>query len=619
MPSVAILTVAAVIRWHGLGTSSLWLDELGQVHAARAPLDELLATVRSHAGAAPLDYLATKVTMLVAGPIVGTVTISARLWPWLCGVATVWATERTTLELTGSRRAALAAATLTALSAFLVYYSQEARFYSLSVLLAVVIVWTFARATRLRRRRDWVAFAFAAIAGVYTFYFIALLLVLEGVGLLVTAGVKAARRRPIGPALIELGRRIFPLALICLATVLAFMPWYLYAARTQMSLVWHYQVVALSPPRLASLMATLLAAVPRAGVPGGDSWTDWLLTAAVLALAVPGAIRLVRARPETATAMVSLAILLIPVVWAIDVRSQYFVTERQFILLLPMLYILAAVGLDGAVSELQRLLVSARFRAPQAIGRLALFGLAIALVSLSIGPLGRVYAGSFTPKEDWRGAAAFAEKMVCPGGHVYSNLSPGYDYGIGIYAPSLMSRTVYVRESGFLLDRLKKYPLEPQDIVVVLVAAPGVSVPGRGTIGTISDWLRSEGFFFHDIDSRIRVFYDPEGCQAAPVKKLVVSGLTTPRAVSATGSIRVTAVDAYGDRAPAYRGTVHFTSTDAKARLPADYTFTAADEGTHVFSGDVILETVGRESVNAIDTATAAIAGAQTNVVVTPT
>jgi predicted secreted protein len=102
-----------------------------------------------------------------------------------------------------------------------------------------------------------------------------------------------------------------------------------------------------------------------------------------------------------------------------------------------------------------------------------------------------------------------------------------------------------------------------------------------------------------------------------PASKLVVSGLTTPRAAGSTGSIRVTATDADGNRVT-YRGTVHFTSTDAQADLPANYTFTAADDGTHVFVANVILRTAGTWSVTATDIASASVKGSQTGIVVAP-
>ena len=102
--------------------------------------------------------------------------------------------------------------------------------------------------------------------------------------------------------------------------------------------------------------------------------------------------------------------------------------------------------------------------------------------------------------------------------------------------------------------------------------------------------------------------------KAAALSKLVVSGMTTPRTAGTNGNIRVTATDAYGNRVSSYRGTVHFTSSDAKAKLPANYKFTAADAGTHVFS--VTLKTAGTQSVTATDTKTKTIKGSQTKIAV---
>jgi uncharacterized repeat protein (TIGR01451 family) len=49
-----------------------------------------------------------------------------------------------------------------------------------------------------------------------------------------------------------------------------------------------------------------------------------------------------------------------------------------------------------------------------------------------------------------------------------------------------------------------------------------------------------------------------------------------------------------------YLGTVHFTSSDGLAELPADYTFTAADAGIHSFQ--VTLNTLGSQTISITDT-----------------
>jgi hypothetical protein len=71
----------------------------------------------------------------------------------------------------------------------------------------------------------------------------------------------------------------------------------------------------------------------------------------------------------------------------------------------------------------------------------------------------------------------------------------------------------------------------------------------------------------------------------------------------------VAVLDQYNNWATSYRGTIHFTGSDASATLPADYTFTASDGGRHAFSDGVILRRTGTQTVTATDTLTSSITG----------
>jgi len=77
----------------------------------------------------------------------------------------------------------------------------------------------------------------------------------------------------------------------------------------------------------------------------------------------------------------------------------------------------------------------------------------------------------------------------------------------------------------------------------------------------------------------------------------------------------VTAVDAYGNRVHGYLGTIHFTSSDAKAKLPANYTFTPLTPVPTCSPGRDPQDR-GTQSVTATDTVTKTIKGAQTGIVV---
>lgn len=77
--------------------------------------------------------------------------------------------------------------------------------------------------------------------------------------------------------------------------------------------------------------------------------------------------------------------------------------------------------------------------------------------------------------------------------------------------------------------------------------------------------------------------------------------------------VTVTAMDNSGNVLTGYTGTVTFTSTDPHPGvLPTDYTFTAADQGTHTFSGGVTLFTAGAQTLTVQDTANTSFTGSAT-------
>jgi hypothetical protein len=95
-----------------------------------------------------------------------------------------------------------------------------------------------------------------------------------------------------------------------------------------------------------------------------------------------------------------------------------------------------------------------------------------------------------------------------------------------------------------------------------------------------------------------------------------VTSLANPYTAGTVSGITVTAVDIYGNRAAGYTGTIHFSSSDAQANLPADYTFTAGDGGAHTFL--VTLKSAGTQSFSVADTVNPAFSSTQSGIVVNP-
>ena len=75
-------------------------------------------------------------------------------------------------------------------------------------------------------------------------------------------------------------------------------------------------------------------------------------------------------------------------------------------------------------------------------------------------------------------------------------------------------------------------------------------------------------------------------------------------------SVTVTAKTAAGITDAGYRGTVRLTSSDGQAVLPSDYTFTAADAGTHTFP--IIVKSSGARSLVVTDLAVGTLSGQST-------
>jgi hypothetical protein len=97
-----------------------------------------------------------------------------------------------------------------------------------------------------------------------------------------------------------------------------------------------------------------------------------------------------------------------------------------------------------------------------------------------------------------------------------------------------------------------------------------------------------------------------------PQTSFTVTGFPSPATAGAAGSITVQAIDQSGNPLTGYAGTVHFTSSDPQAVLPADYTFTAADAGMHIFN-NVVLKTAGSRSIMVADLGTG-VAASQTGI-----
>ncbi len=92
---------------------------------------------------------------------------------------------------------------------------------------------------------------------------------------------------------------------------------------------------------------------------------------------------------------------------------------------------------------------------------------------------------------------------------------------------------------------------------------------------------------------------------------LAVSGFPAATTAQVAGTVTVRATDSYGNTVTSFTGSVTLSSTDSSATVPAAYTYTASDAGSHGFS--VIFNTAGTFSITATSGSTT---GSETGIVV---
>jgi hypothetical protein len=186
----------------------------------------------------------------------------------------------------------------------------------------------------------------------------------------------------------------------------------------------------------------------------------------------------------------------------------------------------------------------------------------------------------------------------------------------------------------------------PQWAALIAIADEGRAANSQPAINSTSpqevmNVLYKNAGDFHDITSGTStgqplysagVGYDYVTGLGSPMANLVVGSFvgtttTTPpdalvlaataaETAGAPFSLTVTAQNSSGTTDTGYLGTIHFTSGDALASLPGNYTFAAGDHGTHTFT--LTLKTAGSQAVTATDMTNSAINGTLAQINVSP-
>ena len=169
----AILAAGFVLRVATIDTRGLWLDEAVSLDQASRTLAGTIAT--QVGGVHPPLF---HILMHFWIQLVGTGEVALRSFALLFGMAAIaaaWWAGRVLL----SRRAGLLAAGIIALSPYHIWYSQEARMYTMMLFFALLSLGWLGLAIRHGTPGRWTAYFVVTLLGLYTHYFFAFLVIGE--------------------------------------------------------------------------------------------------------------------------------------------------------------------------------------------------------------------------------------------------------------------------------------------------------------------------------------------------------------------------------------------------------------------------------------------------------
>jgi mannosyltransferase len=366
---LGVFLISSVLRLANLGAQSLWFDETYTALVAGMPLRWGMKFLVADGVHPPLFYWIEKGVLLL-----GNSEVVLRLPAMIFGALGVVALYVVAREWLGQTRALLAALLLT-LSPFHLWYSQDARMYTLLALFSIVCMWAYVRLLNQPNRWNALLFTLLSTPAYLTHYFALFLPLVQFVHL-----VTYLRRYP---------RELRIWSGLQFLAGLPLLGWvYLLAQRPAQ----YFGIGWIPQPSIRDLVYTwvnfTLGYLPPLNLGA------WLLVASLLALAALGTLRL-RTDRKLQLLLVLWAFAPLVVILLLSKNRPTYV-DRFFILSLPPVLMLLATGIAG-LSRRWGLLVGALaliafawragevLRAPETLRKEA-WREAVAYLSANVGP-----------------------------------------------------------------------------------------------------------------------------------------------------------------------------------------------------------------------------------------
>src|SRR5215217_3352233 len=328
---LAILLVALLLRVFQLDAESLWLDEATSVYRGNHDFVQILG-MSIPDRTPPLYLLLLHYWMQLFGDS----EFSLRLPSVFFGVFSVAMLYKVGTLLI-NKRTGLMSAFIMAISAYQIYYSQEARAYTMTILLALISFYFFLKLFEGKDYWTLAGYVISSTTLMYAHYYGLFLVLVQALFVL---GFYALRRHP-NNATTTFGTW----GLAAGAIVVLYIPGFFYLAYTLIHP--NRPVAGQTPPGLSDVSETLLqyAGAPYVGAPASPS----LLLLAILTLfALIAVCVLLKRGGERMALSLLLLWLIVPVAlpFLLSQISNLPYAGRYSIAALPALYLLVAVGMQ---------------------------------------------------------------------------------------------------------------------------------------------------------------------------------------------------------------------------------------------------------------------------------
>jgi 4-amino-4-deoxy-L-arabinose transferase-like glycosyltransferase len=162
---VSLTLIGAILRFYNLGFNSLWLDEASTYNLALKTIPDIWQFITAGEFNPPLFYWAEHVMLLF-----GNSEVVLRFLPALLGVLTIPLIYLVGKEFMDRNTGIIAAAAF-AFSPFLLFYSQEARAYSMMLFFVTFSMVFYFRALKNNDIKDWVLFGILSALAFWSHFY----------------------------------------------------------------------------------------------------------------------------------------------------------------------------------------------------------------------------------------------------------------------------------------------------------------------------------------------------------------------------------------------------------------------------------------------------------------